>query len=127
MGDNTALMVVVGFVAVLLVVAVTLLVVGLYVIYRYRVPVRGIAAMAASFVYLISPLDAVPEAAVGPFGMFDDAGIVTIAAWYVYHLIKARRTNLPMRQAAGLAFRETARSQGRNALRRPDRDHDARR
>lgn len=122
MGDNTALVVVVGFVAVLLVVAVTLLVLGLYVIYRYRVPLRGIVAMASSFVYLISPVDAVPEAVVGPFGLFDDAGVVTIAAWYVYHLIRARRSEMPMRKAAGIALRETTRSHGRTALQRPDRD-----
>lgn len=123
MGDNTALAVVVGFVAVLLIVAVTLLVAGLYVIYKYRVPVRGIAAMAASFVYLISPVDAVPEAVVGPFGLFDDAGVVTLGAWYVYHLIKARRTSMPMRQAAGMAFRETARGEiKRRAKGRNDHD-----
>lgn len=117
MGDNTALVVVVGFVAILLLIAVGLLVFGLWVIYRYRVPLRGIAAMAASFVYLVSPVDAVPEAVLGPFGLVDDAGVVTIVAWYVYHLIQARRSNLPMGKAAGTAFRETAKKglpRGRN-------------
>ncbi|MCE0539058.1 DUF1232 domain-containing protein [Kineosporia rhizophila] len=124
MGDNTTLMVVVGFVAVLLLVAVTLLAVGLFVIYRYRVPLHGIATMAASFAYLISPVDAVPEAVVGPFGILDDAGVVTLAAWYVYHLIRARRTNMPIRKAAGIALRDTAQQEFRrkNELRRPDRD-----
>jgi uncharacterized membrane protein YkvA (DUF1232 family) len=100
MGDNTALVVVVGFVAILLLIAVGLLVFGLYVIYRYRVPLRGIAAMAASFVYLVSPVDAAPEAVLGPFGLVDDAGVITIVAWYVYHLIRARRSNEPMGRAA---------------------------
>ncbi|MBT0772114.1 DUF1232 domain-containing protein [Kineosporia sp. J2-2] len=109
MGDNTALIVVIGFVAVLLLIAVGLLVGGLWVIYRYRVPLRGIAAMAGSFVYLISPVDAAPEAVLGPLGMVDDAGILTIVGFYVYHLIRARRLNMPMSKAAGIAFRDTAR------------------
>ncbi|GAB3239057.1 YkvA family protein [Kineosporia babensis] len=128
MGDNTALVVVVGFVAVLILVAVTLLAVGLFVIYKYRLPLRGIAAMVASFAYLISPVDAVPEAAFGPFGMIDDAGVITIVAFYVFHLIKARRTNMPLRQAAGIAFRETTR-EGLNRRRSNDvdrRDRDVR-
>ncbi|GLY28063.1 YkvA family protein [Kineosporia sp. NBRC 101731] len=122
MGDNTTVTVVVAFVVVLLLVAVALLVAGLYVIYRYRLPLRGIAAMVGSFAYLISPIDAAPEAVLGPFGMVDDAGVLTIVAFYVFHLIKARRTNMPMGKAAGIALRDTARSYPRN---RPGRDHDS--
>jgi len=47
--------------------------------------------------------------------------VVTIVAWYVYHLIRARRTNVPMGKAAGIAFRETTKKglpRGRNDLRR---------
>ncbi len=85
-----------------------------------------VAAMVASFAYLISPVDAVPEAALGPLGMVDDAGVITIVAFYVFHLIKARRTNMPIRQAAGIAFRETARGEMKRRRQispaKPDRD-----
>ncbi len=91
-------------------IALGLLVAGLWVIYKYRLPLRGIAAMATSFVYLISPVDVAPEAVLGPLGLLDDAGVLTIVGFYVYHLIKARRLNMPMGKAAGIAFRDTARS-----------------
>jgi len=125
MSDNTGLIVVVGIVAVLLLIAAVLLVGGVYAIYRYRIPVRGIAAMIGSFIYLLSPVDAAPEAVLGPLGLVDDAGLLTIVAWYVYHLVRARRTNLPMRRAAGIALRETARDglpRARGTIRRQDRD-----
>ncbi len=47
--DNTALMIVVGFFALILLIGVVLLAVSLFVIYRYRVPLRGIAAMAGAW------------------------------------------------------------------------------
>lgn len=125
MSDNTGLVIVVGIVAGLLVIAAVLLAGGLWVIYRYQVPLRGIVAMVGSFAYLISPVDAAPEAVLGPLGMVDDAGVITIVAWYVYHLIRARRTNMPMRRAAGVALRETARGglpRSRGTVRRHDQD-----
>ena len=91
MGDNTTLIVVVGFLALILLIGVVLLGVSLFVIYRYRVPLRGIAAMAGALVYLISPVDVVPEAAVGPFGLIDDMGVVGAVALFVFRLIQARR------------------------------------
>jgi uncharacterized membrane protein YkvA (DUF1232 family) len=66
------------------------LVVG-YLMWRYRVPPRGLLAMGAAAVYLISPIDLVPEAILGPLGLVDDAGVLAAAALFVYKLVKARR------------------------------------
>ncbi len=65
-------------------------VIGL-VMWRYRVPPRGVAAMVGALVYLVSPLDVVPEIVLGPLGLVDDAGVVTVAAVWVYKLVQVRR------------------------------------
>jgi uncharacterized membrane protein YkvA (DUF1232 family) len=91
MGDNTALVILVGFLALILLIGVVLLAISLYVIYRYRVPLRGIAAMAGALVYLLSPVDVLPEAVLGPFGLLDDLGVVGAVAMFVYRLIQARQ------------------------------------
>jgi uncharacterized membrane protein YkvA (DUF1232 family) len=88
---DTALIVVVGFVAFILLIGVVLLAISLYVIYRYRVPLRGIAAMGGALVYLVSPVDVLPEAVMGPFGLIDDMGVVGVVGMFVYRLIQARR------------------------------------
>jgi uncharacterized membrane protein YkvA (DUF1232 family) len=95
MGDNTVLLIVVGFFAIILLIGVVLLAVSLFVIYRYRVPLRGIAAMAGALVYLVSPVDALPEAVLGPFGLIDDLGVVGAVGMFVYRLIQARKQLLP--------------------------------
>src|SRR5690349_4027003 len=69
---------------------VVTLVVG-YLMWRYRVPPRGVFAMGAAAVYLISPIDLVPEAILGPLGLVDDAGVLAAAALFVYKLVKVRR------------------------------------
>lgn len=91
MDDDTTLWIVVGFLALILLIGVALLAISLFVIYRYRVPLRGIAAMAGAMVYLISPVDVLPEAALGPFGLVDDLGVVGAVGMFVYRLIQARR------------------------------------
>ena len=91
MGDNTGLVIVLGILALILLVGVVLLAVSLYVIYRYRVPLRGIAAMAGALVYLVSPVDVLPEAVLGPFGLVDDLGVVGAVGMFVYRLIQARQ------------------------------------
>jgi uncharacterized membrane protein YkvA (DUF1232 family) len=91
MGDNTVLIVVLGFIAVILLIGVVLLAVSIYVIYRYRLPLRGIAAIAAGLVYFVSPVDVMPEAVLGPFGLVDDVGVLGAVAIFVYRLIQARR------------------------------------
>lgn len=91
MGDNTTLVIVVGFLALILLVGVVLLAITLFVIYRYRVPLRGIAAMAGALVYLLSPVDVLPEVPLGPIGLIDDLGVLGAVGMFVYRLIQARR------------------------------------
>ena len=66
------------------------LVVG-YLMWRYRIPPRGLVAMGGAALYLISPIDLVPEAILGPLGLVDDAGVVAAVVLFVYKLVKARR------------------------------------
>ena len=66
------------------------LVVG-YLMWRYRIPPRGLVAMGAAALYLISPIDLVPEAILGPLGLVDDAGVVAAVVLFVYKLVKVRR------------------------------------
>ncbi|WP_209020774.1 YkvA family protein [Nocardioides sp. 1609] len=82
------------FVAVLVVlgvlVLVGLLVVGL-VMWRYRVPPRGVVAMIGGLVYLASPIDVLPEALLGPLGLVDDAGVLAGVAIFVYKVVQVRQ------------------------------------
>ena len=50
---------------------VAALVVGVigYVMYRYRIPPRGLIAMGGAAIYLISPIDIAPEMILGPLGL----------------------------------------------------------
>lgn len=89
-GDTT-LTIVLGFIAIILLIGVVLLAVSGYVVYRYRVPLRGLAAMVGAAVYLVSPVDALPEAVLGPFGLVDDVGVLGAVALFVFRLIQARR------------------------------------
>ena len=91
MGDNTTLTIVIIFFGIILLIGVALLAISIFVIYRYRVPLRGIAAMAGALIYLVSPVDALPELALGPFGLVDDLGVVGAVGMFVYKLIQARR------------------------------------
>jgi uncharacterized membrane protein YkvA (DUF1232 family) len=61
------------------------------VMWRYRVPPRGLIAMIGSLVYLVSPVDVLPEVVLGPLGLLDDAGAVTAAAIFVYKLVAVKR------------------------------------
>ena len=96
MGDHTTLMIILGFIALVLLTGVVLLAVMVYVTFKYRVPLRGIAAMAGALVYLVSPVDVLPEAALGPFGLIDDAGVVGGVALFVFRLIQAKRASTMM-------------------------------
>jgi uncharacterized membrane protein YkvA (DUF1232 family) len=62
-----------------------------FVMWRYRIPPRGLIAMIGALVYLASPVDVLPEAMLGPFGLLDDAGAVTAAAVFVYKLVTVKR------------------------------------
>jgi uncharacterized membrane protein YkvA (DUF1232 family) len=88
------------------------LVVG-YLMWRYRIPPRGLVAMGAAAVYLISPIDLLPEAILGPLGLVDDAGVVAAVVLFVYKLVKARQIHA----ASGIELRRPQ----RRSLREPDR------
>lgn len=62
-----------------------------FVMWRYRIPPRGLIAMGGAAIYLISPIDFVPEAVLGPLGLVDDAGVTVAAVLFVYKLVKAHR------------------------------------
>jgi uncharacterized membrane protein YkvA (DUF1232 family) len=66
------------------------LVVG-FLMWRYRIPPRGLFAMGAAALYLISPIDLLPEAILGPLGLVDDAGVLAAVVLFVYKLVKARQ------------------------------------
>lgn len=61
-----------------------------YVMWRFRVPPRGVVAMVGALVYLATPIDVLPEALLGPLGLVDDAGVVASAVIFVYKLVTAR-------------------------------------
>ena len=88
------------------------LVVG-YLMWRYRIPPRGLVAMGAAAVYLISPIDLLPEAILGPLGLVDDAGVLAATALFVYKLVKARQ----ILADRGIELRRPR----RRSLREPDR------
>ena len=62
-----------------------------FAMWRYRIPPSGLIAMICALVYLVSPIDVLPEAMLGPFGLLDDAGAVTAAAVFVYKLVTVKR------------------------------------
>ena len=72
-----------------------------FVMWRYRIPPRGLVAMISALVYLASPVDVLPEVMLGPLGLLDDAGAVTAAAIFVYKLVTIRKRL----QAAGVKGR----------------------
>ena len=62
-----------------------------FVMWRYRIPPRGLIAMIGGLVYLASPVDVLPEVMLGPLGLLDDVGAVTAAAVFVYKLVTVKR------------------------------------
>jgi len=76
-------------VAVGVLVVLGLAVVG-FLMWRFRIPPRGLAAMLGALFYLAVPVDVVPEALLGPLGLVDDTGVVAAVAIWVYKLVKAR-------------------------------------
>lgn len=71
-------------------VLLVVLVVG-FVMWRYRIPPRGLLAMGAAAIYLVSPIDVVPELVLGPLGLLDDTGVTVAAGLFVYKLVKVQR------------------------------------
>ena len=62
-----------------------------FIMWRYRIPPRGLIAMFGALIYLASPIDVLPEVILGPLGLLDDAGAVTAAAVFVYKLVTVKR------------------------------------
>ena len=61
-----------------------------FIMWRYRIPPRGLIAMFGALIYLASPIDVLPEVILGPIGLLDDAGAVTAAAVFVYKLVTVK-------------------------------------
>ena len=62
-----------------------------FIMWRFRIPPRGLIAMFGALIYLASPIDVLPEVILGPIGLLDDAGAVTAAAVFVYKLVTVKR------------------------------------
>ena len=62
-----------------------------FIMWRYRIPPRGLIAMIGALVYLASPVDVLPEVMLGPLGLLDDVGAVTAAAVFVYKLVTVKK------------------------------------
>jgi uncharacterized membrane protein YkvA (DUF1232 family) len=62
-----------------------------FVMWRWKIPPRGVVAMVGALFYLALPVDVLPEVFLGPLGLVDDAGVVTVTAVWVYKLVKARQ------------------------------------
>lgn len=71
-------------------VLVGLLVVA-FLMWRFKIPPRGLVAMLGALFYLALPVDVVPEALLGPLGLVDDTGVMAVAAIWVYKLVKTRQ------------------------------------
>ena len=84
-----------GVVRIVLIVVGVLVVVGLVVVaflmWRFRIPPRGLVAMLGALFYLALPIDVLPEALLGPLGLVDDTGVLAAVAIWVYRLTKARQ------------------------------------
>jgi uncharacterized membrane protein YkvA (DUF1232 family) len=77
-------------IALAVLVVVGLAVVGL-LMWRFRIPPRGVVAMIGALFYLALPVDLVPEALLGPIGIIDDTGVIAVVSIWVYKLVKARQ------------------------------------
>ena len=62
-----------------------------FLMWRFKIPPRGLFAMLGALAYLALPVDVVPEALLGPLGLVDDTGVIAVVAIWVYKLIKARQ------------------------------------
>ena len=67
------------------------LVVVAFLMWRFKIPPRGLVAMLGALFYLALPVDVVPEALLGPIGLVDDTGILAVVGIWVYKLVKTRQ------------------------------------
>jgi uncharacterized membrane protein YkvA (DUF1232 family) len=62
-----------------------------FLMWRFKIPPRGVVAMIGALFYLALPVDLVPEALLGPIGIIDDTGVLAVVGIWVYKLVKARQ------------------------------------
>jgi uncharacterized membrane protein YkvA (DUF1232 family) len=62
-----------------------------FLMWRFKIPPRGVVAMIGALFYLALPVDLVPEALLGPIGVIDDTGVLAVVGIWVYKLVKARQ------------------------------------
>ena len=62
-----------------------------FLMWRFKIPPRGVVAMCGALAYLVLPIDVVPEALLGPLGLVDDTGVIAAVSIWVYRLVKARQ------------------------------------
>ena len=67
------------------------LVVVAFLMWRFKIPPRGLVAMLGALFYLALPVDVVPEALLGPIGLVDDTGVLAVVGIWVYKLVKTRQ------------------------------------
>ncbi len=63
-----------------------------FLMWRFKIPPRGLFAMLGALAYLASPVDVVPEALLGPLGLVDDTGVVAAVAIWVYDWSRRARS-----------------------------------
>jgi len=85
--------------AVVIVGTVVLLVVGIRALLRgQRVPNRAKLAIAAAVLWLLSPLDPLPEALFGPVGLLDDVAVLVALVRYVLDQAQAPPAGEPVQR-----------------------------
>jgi uncharacterized membrane protein YkvA (DUF1232 family) len=83
--------------AVVIVGTVVLLVVGIRALMRgQRVPNRAKLAIAAAVLWLLAPLDPLPEALFGPVGLLDDVAVLVALVRYVFDQAQAPPAGEPI-------------------------------
>lgn len=114
MDFKTVALVIIALAAVTFLVLVALVV---FVAVRYRASIAGILGLLAGSVWVASPVDPIPEAIFGPFGLADDLGVVVAMGLYVARLAARHRAlRAPISQYPSDRYRPDRY--------RPDQPHD---
>jgi len=64
-----------------------------FLMWRFKIPPRGVAAMFGALLYLALPIDVLPEAVLGPLGLVDDTGVIAVVGVWVYKLVRPARSS----------------------------------
>ncbi len=76
--------------SVIVLIGVVLTAGAVFVILKYRLPARGIAATLGGLLYVLSPVDAISEVPLGPIGLIDDAAVIIATLVYIHRLVSSR-------------------------------------